>query len=95
MCGWQCPHGHGEVKKRKHACWTEFDSTVNQVPISDHLSVSMDRDGEEGRILLGAYGRDFHASNSNGTALLQVVSGKRLALVNISILFLGQAHRSR
>lgn len=81
--------GRDTAKSRRwrDTCWTELDGMVNQVPNNYHLALSMNvnartgvRGGEEGRNVVGAYP---HASDSNGTALLNVTSGNRLVLVTI------------
>ena len=69
--------------------WTELDSIVHRVPLKHHLFILMDanartgvRTSEEQRKIVGAYGRDARANDSNGIALMQSANDKKLALVN-------------
>ena len=69
--------------------WTELDSVVHRVPLKHHLFILMDanartgvRTSEEERKIVGAYGRDLRANDSNGIALMQFASDNKLALVN-------------
>ena len=69
--------------------WTELDSIAHRVPLKHHLSILMDtnartgvRTSEEERKIVGAYGRDLRANDSNGIALMQFASDNKLALVN-------------
>ena len=69
--------------------WTELDSIVHRVPLKHHLFILMVanartgvRTSEEERKILGAYGRDLRANDSNGIAPMQFSSGNKLALVN-------------
>lgn len=69
--------------------WTGLDCTMRGVPNNDHLLASIDADaGTEGRAgktdpgIVGAYGRDSRASDSNGTAWLRLASNNRLPVAN-------------
>ena len=66
-----------------------MDSIVRRVPLKHHLFILMDantrtgvRTSEEERKIVGTYGRDARANDSNGTALMQFASDNKLALVN-------------
>ena len=69
--------------------WADFESTVSRVPSSDYIIVLIDanartgvRIGQEDCKVIGAYGRDTRASDSNGTSLLRFAGDNKLALVN-------------
>ena len=69
--------------------WTELDSIGHRVPLKHHLLILMDanamtgvRTNEEERKIVGAYGQDLRANDSNGIALMQFASDNKLALVN-------------
>ena len=79
------------TRERKDVLWADLESAVSRVPSSDYLLVLIDanartgvRMGEEENCkVIGAYGRDTRASDSNGTSLLRFAGDNKLALVNM------------
>ena len=76
-------------QQKDAALWASFDSALRRVSSSDYIFLLRDanartgiRIGEKGCEIIGAYGRNARASDSNGTSLLRFSGDKKLAHVN-------------
>ena len=77
------------TREHKDVFWADLEGAVSRMPSSDYLVVSINtnartgvRIGEEDCRVVGAYGRDFRVSDSNGILLLWFAGDNKLALVN-------------
>ena len=77
------------TRQQKDALWASSDSALSRVSSSDYLFFLRDanartgiRIGEKDCKVIGAYGRNARASDSNGTLLLRFAGDNKLAHVN-------------